>query len=575
MTSFSRNAARDIAAPRGVLARHAQILQMLAVLGLAMMFVYGQAIFFDRFVFQEDQETHYRWLLQFVASLKEGTFYPRWMPAANLGLGELTYSAYLLYWYLASGFILLGADGLAAIKLMACLGASISGVSVYLIARPLVSQRTALIAVAFAVIAPFTILLFTVYAAFPWAFSLSVLPAFFALSISEEYSARRFLALALCTAVLILSHVLVGFMALLSVAPVLAWRAGQGWRLRLTKREFLWGGAMALGVMLTAFHLLPAIAARGLAVEPYGVVARYVDWRNSFTFPFVTSQIFGVRWFSVQWIHAGLLLVMLLATVLALRFSVSKDSKLYRFVQANAAIGLVALLLSSELAFPLYYFFEPMHNLQWPFRFLCIASVAALLGLSLSLGLPLAPRWKKPVRRIAALILSASFLLTLAVQVQLGREGAPAKLDEALLEQNFHQYGLEFKTQGPLWRRYLTEGGMTGWCERQQARCLPLTQTGQLRVWQVDAVKEARLLLPAFDFPGWTTRLDGVPLAHATHPDTGLVSVAVPKGAHWVTLEFTGLPAERFGRIVSGLALLTLAVVLVLLWRQSRHAQSR
>jgi hypothetical protein len=59
---------------------------------------YAPLLVTDRVIPNIDFQTHYRWLTQFSAALAEGTWYPRWMPLANLGLGELHYSPYPLYY---------------------------------------------------------------------------------------------------------------------------------------------------------------------------------------------------------------------------------------------------------------------------------------------------------------------------------------------------------------------------------------------------------------------------------------------------------------------------------------------
>ncbi|MBT9501035.1 MAG: hypothetical protein IV092_07305 [Burkholderiaceae bacterium] len=556
---------------RAARARHGPQLQVLAVLGLAVLLVYGQTLFFDRVLFNVDQETHYRWIVQFGQTLREGGFYPRWMPRANLGLGELTYSAYLSYWYLAGGMVALGLDAWTAIKMLAGVGAIISGASVYLISRRLVSHSVAMLAMVFAVVAPMTTFLFSHYAAFPWNFSLCLVPAFLALSINENYSAKRFAALALCTALLTLTHVLVAFMAILSVFPAILLQWGRARKSHGARDGLVWGWAVLLGVLLAAFQLVPAVAARGLVNAIPASDAHYLDWRNSFAFPFFTAKLFGMRWFLIQWIHSSVILLAGCATLFALRFSSEPESRLRRVIQALALVSLTALFLASEAAYLAYKYIEPMRSVQWPYRFLSLASVAGLLALVLALALRYSPAREKNARRMIGVSLAVPLLLSVALQVQLWREGKPTQLNLALLDQNFHQHGLEFRTQGPNWGRYVADGGLAGLCDRQGAQCKPVTDKGHFRVWDVSSSKGAQLLLPAFAFPGWATLLDGQPSAHAIDPDTGLVSLDVPAGTHRVTLAFIGLPAERIGQAMSGAGLLALFSSFLLFWSRRRN----
>ncbi len=69
----------------------------------------------------------------------------------------------------------------------------------------------------------------------------------------------------------------------------------------------------------------------------------------------------------------------------------------------------------------------------------------------------------------------------------------------------------------------------------------------------------------AFYYPGWRARIDGAPVATTPADDTGLVSFAVPAGAHVVEVDFTETPL-RWGLDGVSLLSLTLLAVLLLVW---------
>ena len=69
-----------------------------------------------------------------------------------------------------------------------------------------------------------------------------------------------------------------------------------------------------------------------------------------------------------------------------------------------------------------------------------------------------------------------------------------------------------------------------------------------------------RLTFNQFYFPGWRAWLDGSPATIQLTPDTGLITVLVPAGAHTLRFHFGNTPIRAFGDALSLLSLLGLAL---------------
>lgn len=559
--------------PAGMRAPWLRWLAVAALLAAAAVAVLALPVLFDRSMPNIDRDTHFRWLFQFREAIESGEPYPRWLQRANLGLGEIGYSAYIVYWYLSAGLQLLGLDVWSSVQALAVASLLAMGLITYGCVARLAPAGWAVTAALLMIAAPFPVFLVTHYSAFPWSFSLWTALAFIVLSLKPEQTAGSRALLLMVTALMCLAHVLVGFMALVSVGAVMAWQA---WRQRHEgggRRLAWWCVAVGLGVGLVAFQLLPSMQTRTLLKPPDATHAHYLDWHNSFTFPLVTSALYGQRWFSVQWLHSSLLLAVVAAAAWALRGARTAPAQ-RAFVQALLATAGVALVLSSELAYPVYQLISPFRSVQWPYRFLCIASVAGVLAAVATIGLP-TQRRGRPVPRVAlALSLAALVGFTALLQWQVLRTGTPLDRSGRLLEGSFQQHGLELTTVGPDWRRYVDEGGLAAECRRLGLACTEAPGTTQNRHWIIETPAAAVVRLPLFDSPTWRLEIDGQAAPKALDPATGLITAQVPAGRHTIGVRFVPLSAAGLGSAVSAGSALVAMLLAAAAWRRRRRPVS-
>jgi hypothetical protein len=73
-----------------------------------------------------------------------------------------------------------------------------------------------------------------------------------------------------------------------------------------------------------------------------------------------------------------------------------------------------------------------------------------------------------------------------------------------------------------------------------------------------------------YDYPGWQVTIDGVVTPHRHEPPYGLITVDVPSGEHYVSLQMRSTPPRQVGGIISLMAVLAIGVGLLgeRIWRR-------
>lgn len=542
---------------------------------------FAPVILDDRVLANIDLLTHYRWLMQYQNALSEGTWYPRWMPLMNLGLGEWFVGAYPLYYQFASILMITGFSAWASMKALAVGSAFFAGTIAYFGLKQSVGAWAGLLAGLFVVLSPLPVFLFTHHSALPWQFSLALAIALLIRSVVPLRRGHHFW-LAVTVTLLILSHALVAYMALLSIGTVLLMEAVVAGRGSLACLVRSWLIPVGIGVGLASFHLLPALASLGLRptlAPDDAMFSRYLNWQNSFAFPTWTEARWGMRWFTIQWPLAVLALLGVVAASWVLWRARNATTELWTATARLTAIAVVALFFASELAYPLYASLEAFRSVQWPYRFVSIGAASSALSLALAASLCARSRTH---RRSCALIVAAAvgamLTLTAALDIQLIEEGKAPELSPSLLEGEFAQFNAEIGALGPRWREYATNGGFAAQCQRSGATCRTLLYKGEHRSWSITVGRPVEMVFPVFAFPVWTTRIDHRDVPYVADPDTGLVAIAIPAGTHDVEIELTGLrPWDAIGGGISVVSLIGL--VAVSLWlprrnRSDRHASA-
>ena len=235
--------------------------------------------------------------------------------------------------------------------------------------------------------------------------------------------------------------------------------------------------------------------------------------------------------------------------------------------------ALIAVFMITPLSRPLWDHLPLLPFTQFPWRFLSVASFFLAL---LSGGLVLItdrPAGRAAIAITGSLVLLASGLLGLRVDHLILTDADVTAERLAQYEWFTGNIGTTISAE------YLTpESGPRPWAsawlnatERDRVVALSGELTAELvergatrQTWRLIAGEggaEARF--PTMQWPGWQATLDGQPAVLRAVPSSGLTALTVPAGEHTVTLELGRTPVRRAAELVSLVAVVAVAGLLL------------
>ena len=465
-----------------------------------------------------DGAHHARWSNQFCRQLWGGEAYPRWLADENGGLGGAAFFFYppLPFYAGCAVWPAVRAHdpyGWRTAGISFTLAMLLSGLTAYLWLRDLTGERAALFGALFYLLAPYhaAIDLYTRGAlSETWSVVWMPLVLLFTMRVvrGERWALR---GLAISYALLVFSHLAVT----LIFSPVVL-------ILAMRNRALLRvAAALALGASLAAIYLVPAMLTQS-NVSMEVTNTGFYDYHH---------------WWIVQPPLTPFKTWMLVTAAATAAYAAA----LYRFSRFYVALAAAALFFMTPLSEPVWWLFEPLKMLQFPWRFnvLLVLAAAALSGLAHA----------RISRVVRAVILCAAAIATVPPMLAAFSPSPP--IDDLQRE------------EAAFWPRAALA--------RFPARVVSVDPAGSAAVesWrarhivlQVDIGTDARLTLAHFFYPGWRGWIDQNKQAvavRASEPE-GFMQMDVPPGRYTLSLELGREPPERWGGIVSLVALVLLAV---------------
>ncbi|HTM50614.1 MAG TPA: 6-pyruvoyl-tetrahydropterin synthase-related protein [Bryobacteraceae bacterium] len=499
-------------------------------------------------VLAHDGPVHLLYTRQFGAQFWSGELYPRWLMGTHHGFGSPAFFVYapLPYW-VTSLLAPLGHVELSAAAVLALWG---SGIAAWLWLRRVASEAGA---VAGAVVYMGSAYHLTVdlymRAAFAEFWSFVWFP--FILLFTGGVIGRKPRALAGLAAVyalLVMTHLLSAL--IFSPLPLAyAWFLSKpGDRLRSLASVSL---SLLLGTGLAAIYLLPALGHRAYLSSARYLLQPVYNWRNNF--PPLDTRLFEIQGTWPEFVQFLSILIVLFALALACFASISRG----RAARFWLAAGAASLLMTTPLSIPVWRLLPILAQLQLPWRFLMVATLAVSALSALSWGAP---------SRAAAAGLASIALLWLSFFGYMG-------------------YRISRQNHATAWSAdFSMDPFLSDWtasAQANQAMERVRIESGQ---GSVDVLKWAprdirvRLRCPAgcallfhqFYYPGW--RVSGP--AALEPSDQNLIRVKAPAGDYRLELRLDGGPWERAGQWVSAISLLALMLLLGLSGSPARPARS-
>ena len=550
--------------------------ERLAALALILpltLFVHLPHIWFVRVQRNLDFDAHYRWAMEVAAAMAAGDPWPRWMEAANQGLGEPALLYYAPLYYLATGLLRpLFGNTWAAMQAVEVASTVLCGWLTWSLVRAWVADsRWALAAAAVAVFNPMLGLLHHGFHGYPWATAFAPLTLLLWALLRPGADGRVVnLAAVVALGLTICTHTVSGLMGLVCVGAVaLSALSREGGRWRINPRPVLSAGVtVAGGLLLSAAYLLPAVASQPL-INADVWRTLYTPY-DAFALPLVTAAVYGMRWFAFQWpLALTAAAAFVLAAVLLRR---APPAVRHGLLWPGGLIGAVTLFLATEPSFPLWTLDTPLRNVQFPHRFITVTSILAPM-----LALP-ALAWS-PRRGAVPWVLAGVLAVHVALAVVVvGKTGLIDGQRITVVPDRLAPYtGLaEYRVRGagPDWPAYAERGGFAAECTQAGVACSAMMREGRAMTWRIDAPAAATLVLPVFAFPALHPSVNGAPVAQRADPATGLIVADVPAGASTVSVAWQMLPTEKLGLALSALTALGLVGIAVL-HRARRRALPR
>ncbi len=504
-----------------------------------------------------DFEFHmYSWM-EVLSQWRQGIIYPRWDATAHWGYGEARFLFYppaswtlgaalgaILPWKLAPGaycWIALAAAGL----------------SMYRLLREWIPASDALFGAAFYALNPYHLLIVYWRSAFAELLAAVLLPLLLLALLGLRGSGvRPVLGLSLVLAAAWLTNAPAALMIHYSAAGLglLIAIHERSWRL-LLRLAF----AIALGLGLASFYLFPAIyEERWINIAE--VLGPGVRPQDNFLFTTIADPDHNRFNFLVS--SVALAEIALLAVVLWVPLTRLKERILWSMASVWAA---VTAILMSSFSHPLWQYLPKFRFVQLPFRWLLCLNAALTI-----LFVVAVQRWS--LRVLASASLLAVVLLTgnriqrpwwdNAADIQeMNDATSDGKGNEGIDE--YVPYGTDpYDVNKDAPRVAATSGA--------SAKARVIQWGAEEKHFVVETTRPTTLAIRLFDYPAWSTTVNGAAVTTARSEDTGQILVPVSAGRNEVEIRF----ARTWDRRVGGILSLISIAILVAIWLLTRRAPS-
>jgi hypothetical protein len=521
---------------------------------------------------------HVQRLIELEMVIRQGAPFTRWLPDLAYGYGQplLLYYAPLAYLpAVAARF--LGAGYVTSVEMASGLALVLSALAMYVLARSMFGPVASTVAAIVYAVLPYQLVDVYVRGALAesWAFVWLPLCAWCLIRSWDNGRPGWSVGLALALAGLVLTHNVTALLFLPSLVAL-------GVLLQLTRRSerrrvpFRWMVAMALGLALSAWFWLPALAERDLVqigetLEPELFASFFVrGWppfrlEPLFDYQRPVSMALGSPIF---WPQIGVIQVAVTIVGAAAAVRTSGLGRAVAIWASLLAFGGYAMQLRPLAG--LYDLVPLLAFVQFPWRLLALVGLgsAILAGVLVE-----ALSGRAAIRGVFATAIVGASLVTAVARLdpEIVPVDEPFLSVESIARIELAEYGLGSTHSGEYlpvssgqrnaarFRKTLIEAG--GDAAGQASPPPSSLQIERLdwrpeRVYvEVSAAAPERLILHTFAFPGWSARVDGVPVSVETAGQLGLQAIDVPAGRHTVEVAWTRTPIQTVAAVISALAL--------------------
>jgi hypothetical protein len=566
-----------------------------------------------------DFDFHLLSWMEAATQLSHGNLHPHWAFTPAFNAGEPRFVFYPpISWYLGAllGMLLTHLPGVsesaawnAAPILFTWIALTLSGLTMYRLAREFASENAALLGAIFYLANPY--MLFTGFERTAYAELLAAawIPLLLLSLLGERVTIPR---IALPLALLWLTNAPAAIMGTYTLALLAIVRlatnpgaprlASQTWALRhqvtlkLALRTF---AGTLLGLALSAFYILPAAYERRFVQIAMATIAGMKIDQN-FLFEHTGTTSDQLLHDAVLHTASGIAVLLLIATAIALAVVAARRARSsFPILPLAVLTAAIAFLLTPWSAF-LWNHAPEADLLQFPWRMLAILAPILALAVARALSpegpadLSLTTAWpgRNPttakllaVAALAALTIPAYHLFRQPCDPE---DTAPARL--ALFHSNAGTDPTDEYTPTTADNDALMPGNPPYWLADSPEASPPATNLGAPRLdsetWEVapqtpgpapthlalTAPRAEALILNLRNYPAWRITRNGVPVAPSDYEDRpdGLIAIPIPTGPSAIDIRYATTFDQTLGDAISLVALTLLLVER----RRTRRIQS-
>jgi len=502
-----------------------------------------------------DFEFHVNSWMEVLGQWKQGILYPRWAALAQYGYGEARFIFYPpASWTLGAALgALLQWKSVPGVYVWLAL--TLSGCSMFVLARRWLNRRDAIFAAALYAANPYYIVIVYWRSAFAELLAGTLLPLLLLHTLrAEEDGAEAVIPLAMIVAAAWLTNIPGAVMVNYSLALLLVVLT----ILKRSPRILLYGAlAVVLGAALAAFFLLPAAYERRW-VNIAEVLSPGVRPQDNFLFVKINDVDHNRFNLLVSLVASAEMIVLAMAPFL---------SRVWRRRQPQAWYTLLAwALLGGLLNFSFTSFLwerlPELRYLQLPWRWLLCLNVAFALFVTMA-----SRRW---IVRILVCLAMFAVLTFVWHRVQPPWWETAGDFGE-MLEQQQSGAGYEGTDE-------YVPAGADPYEVKQDAPCVAMENVvpGQVRrlqiqrwgseskVFTAQVDRAGQLVLRLFNYPAWRIEVNGQVVEASTRDVTGQMLIPVQAGENGVQITFTRTWDRILGGMISGVTAFSLACFVML-----------
>jgi 6-pyruvoyl-tetrahydropterin synthase related domain len=500
-----------------------------------------------------DFEFHLFSWMEVVHQWKAGILFPRWAVFAHWTYGEARFLFYpplswilgaflgtFLPWEITSGvYIWLVLTG--------------SGLSMFLLARRWFDRRDAIFAAIFYAANPYHLVIVYWRSAFAELLAGCLIPLLLLYVLrSQDDGPRVILPLGLIVAAAWLTNAPAAVMlnyslALLLVLVVL---------LRRNYRVLLYGaGAVALGLALAAFYLVPAAYEQNW-ISLSQVLAPGVRPFDNFLFTYINDA--DHNRFNL---FVSLVAVAEIILAVAVLWVLRKRDQRWRPWWILAVWAGAAVFVMCKPSYFLWAYMPELRFVQLPWRWLLCLNVPLVLAMTATIR-----RWI-PRCVLCAALLALLLILWNRVQPSWWDKTADiAEMQDAIQDGSGYEGTDEYVPAGVDPYDLNKSAPLVAVLGRDTAHIRVLDWSDQSKRFTAEVSKPETLRLRILNYPAWRVEVNGVPITAKSQRHTGEILVPVDTGISEIRVRFIQTPDRFWGGMIS--IVTALAIVGWVLYRQ-------